>query len=80
MQMPRRIHLAGHRARVVETIDQWHGSDYRYVKVMGDDGSVYILRFDKIREEWELTMFESARARAIAARNPAPRRLSALLS
>jgi hypothetical protein len=25
-------------------IDQWHGADYRYVKVRSCDGDVYILR------------------------------------
>lgn len=45
-------------------IDQWYGRDYRYVKVKGDDGSMYILRFDEIRNEWELIMFASRRSQA----------------
>jgi hypothetical protein len=45
---------------VAENIDQWHGVNYRYVKVRGADGSVYILRHDEIRAEWELTMYQSS--------------------
>ena len=53
---------------VVEETDQWYGANYRYVKVRNRDGAVSILRYDKIRAEWELTMFRSARAHTIATR------------
>jgi hypothetical protein len=43
---------------VAENIDQWHGADYRYVKIKGRDGSVYILRHNEVRAEWELTMYQ----------------------
>ena len=39
---------------IVEVIDQWYGPGYRYVKVKGYDRNVYILRFDQIRDSWEL--------------------------
>ena len=42
--------------------DQWHGPDYRYIKIRGHDGGLYILRFDEPHAEWALTMFKSARA------------------
>ncbi len=67
MEMCQRIHLGRRQVKVVETIDQWHGSDYRYVKVSGDDGGLYILRLDESQAEWQLTMFESRRAQAISA-------------
>lgn len=44
---------------VADNIDQWHGAGYRYVKVRGHDGSVYILRHHEIRAEWELTMYQA---------------------
>jgi hypothetical protein len=53
------------RIAIAEMIDQWYGRDYRYVKVKGDDGSMYILRFDEIRNEWELIMFASRRSQAL---------------
>ena len=48
---------------VLEALDQWYGPDYRYIKVRGYDGGLYILRFDEPHAEWALTMFVSARAR-----------------
>lgn len=43
---------------VADNIDQWHGAGYRYVKVRGRDGGVYILRQNEIEAEWELTMYQ----------------------
>jgi hypothetical protein len=60
--MPRRLHFGWHQVDVLETLDQWYGPDYRYIKVRGTDGGLYILRFDEPPVEWELTMFKSARA------------------
>ena len=61
--MPPKLHLDGHQVDVLESLGQWYGPDYRYIKVRGYDGNLYILRFDEPRAEWELTMFVSARAR-----------------
>jgi hypothetical protein len=57
-----RMRPTGAKSRVIETLDQ-SGSDYRYVKVTCDDGCLYILRYDAAREDWGLTMFESACSR-----------------
>ena len=64
MPMPRRLHFGGHQIDVLETLDQWYGPDYRYIKARGTDGGLYILRFDEAQAEWELTMFKDARAQA----------------
>jgi hypothetical protein len=60
--MPRSLYRGKRRVDIIEIIDQWYGPGYRYVKVKGYDGSVYILGFDEIRDWWELIMFSSARA------------------
>ena len=60
--MPQRLHFDGHQVDVLETLDQWYGPDYRYVKARGTGGGLYILRLDERQAEWELTMFKSARA------------------
>ena len=62
VEMPRRFHLGRRKVEIVESDDQWHGADYRYFKVKGDDGNVYILRFDQPSSEWDLTMFQSLKA------------------
>jgi hypothetical protein len=65
--IPQSLYWDDRRIGVVDMVDQWYGPDYRYVKVKGDDGGVYILRFDEIRNEWALIMFVSARSQALAA-------------
>ena len=54
----RRFCLDSRVVEVADNIDQWHGADYRYVKVRGSDGNIYILRHNEIRAEWELTMHQ----------------------
>jgi hypothetical protein len=64
---PKRFRLNGRRVEIAENIDVWHGPSYRYYKVKGDDGNLYILRFDEERAAWELTMFQSPQAETFAA-------------
>lgn len=62
IEMPSRFFFDGRGVEVAENLDQWHGASYRYFKVKGDDGNLYILRLDETRAEWDLTLFQSARA------------------
>lgn len=55
-----RIRFDSREIEVAENIDQWHGADYRYFKVRGSDGDLYILRHNEIGNDWELTMYERA--------------------
>jgi hypothetical protein len=66
LSTPRRFRLDGREVEVVEVLDQWFGADYRYSKVKGDDGALYILRLDENRSEWTLTMYASPEAQALA--------------
>jgi hypothetical protein len=59
----RTIHFDSRRLDVAETLDQWYGPDYRYVKVRTNDGDTYILKFHETHAEWELTMFSRAYTR-----------------
>lgn len=56
----RRIQFDSRQIEIEENIDQWHGPDYRYFKVRGSDGNLYIVRHDEIRADWELTVYERA--------------------
>ena len=58
----RRFRLYSRVVEVADNIDQWHGADYRYVKVRGSDGNVYVLRHDEVRAEWELTMYQRSQS------------------
>jgi hypothetical protein len=62
VEVPRRFRLDGREIEAVETLDQWSGRNDRFFKVRGADGSLYILRFDELRTEWELIMFQSPEA------------------
>ena len=66
MAMPQRFRLGRARIGIIETVDQWFGPDYRYIKVKGDDGGLYILRVHDAHLTWQLTMFASVRAQAVA--------------
>jgi hypothetical protein len=57
----RRFYLAGREIEVAENIDQWHGVDYRYFKVKGKDGNIYILHLNEVRAEWSLTMYQRSK-------------------
>ena len=70
IEIPRTFRLNVDRIEVVEVLDQWYGRDYRYCKVKGGDGALYILRLDESRSEWHLTMFASARAQASQRNRP----------
>src|SRR5215468_9442022 len=49
LSMPRRFRMDGRVVEVVKVLDQWFGADYRYCKVKGADGALYILRLDENR-------------------------------
>jgi hypothetical protein len=59
VEIPMRFRFDGREIEIVEIVDQWYGPDYRYFKIKGNEGNLYILRFDEGRVEWELRMFQS---------------------
>ncbi len=54
-----RFRLGGRTHEVIESLDQWHGQGYRYFKVRTADNSLFILRLDESRGDWDLTMFKA---------------------
>jgi hypothetical protein len=56
-QTPRTLILGDRRIAVVEVVDAWLAPDYRYFKLRGDDGNMYLVRHDERSGTWELTMF-----------------------
>jgi hypothetical protein len=59
---PRHLYFGGRQIEIVETIDQWYGPDYRYLKVRSNDGSLYILHFNEPHDEWTLIMYRRVQA------------------
>ena len=58
-ETPRQLQLGPSRVVVVKVLDRWLAPDHRYFKIEGDDGGMYILRYEVVEQRWELTMFES---------------------
>ena len=62
-QEPRRFRFGERTTEVEEMLDRWHGPDYRYFKLRGDDGAIDILRHNEAVDFWEMTMFEAGAPR-----------------
>ncbi|HED01003.1 MAG TPA: hypothetical protein ENN18_11610 [Proteobacteria bacterium] len=46
--------LDSNRLIVEKIIDQWRGPEFKYFKVLADDGKAYLLRHDEENNEWVL--------------------------
>ena len=57
---PRYLTLGDKRVGVQQIVDRWHAPEYRYFKLLAEDGAVYIVRNDVAGEGWELVMYEVA--------------------
>ncbi|HMA85919.1 MAG TPA: hypothetical protein VKN73_09465 [Desulfosalsimonadaceae bacterium] len=51
-ETPRSLTIEDREIRVRSVKARWQSPDYRYFKVLGDDGNIYRLRFDG--SCWEL--------------------------
>lgn len=60
-QTPRTLILGERRIAVAEVLDAWLTPDYRYFKLRGADGDIYLVRHDERSDSWELTMFRAER-------------------
>ena len=67
---PRAFWLDDRRVEALELLDRWLGPDYRYFKVKADDGNIYILRHDQVRDEWSLGAFTSAQTTSPTTASP----------
>jgi len=58
-ETPRRFRLDDREVEIREVLDRWLDPDHRYFKVKGDDGAIYILRYDAESDLWNLTFFQN---------------------
>ena len=58
-QTPVRFYLGVRCIKVEEVLDRWLDPKFRYFKLRGDDGGVYILRHTTVDGYWEMTLFDS---------------------
>ena len=59
---PRRLHLGARTVELVRIQDVWPGADHTYVKAEDEAGTTWILRHDRSRDQWEVTMFQPGAA------------------
>ncbi len=58
-ESPRRFFIGRRAIAVTEILDRWLDPDHSYFKLRGDDSGVYILRYDRGRDSWEMVLFDS---------------------
>lgn len=59
-ETPRGFWLGTKRIAVRNVQDRWIAPDHRYFRLVGDDGSLYIIRHDMESLEWELIFYQKA--------------------
>ena len=67
-ETPRAFFLGERRLDVTGVLDRWRGEDHEYVKLAASDGNRYVLRYDRVADEWEIVLMEAP------GRPPAPRK------
>ena len=60
-ETPRAFTIGERRLEVTSVRDRWRGEDHEYVKLDASDGNRYILRYDSVRDEWEIYLMEAGR-------------------
>ena len=58
-ERPLRFHIGSKKREVVDLLDRWYGEDHDYFKVRADDGGVYVLRYGRGDDRWELTQYRA---------------------
>ena len=58
-EAPQRFFIGRREVRVLEVIDRWLDPGHSHFKVRGDDGGIYILRYDQGTDRWEMILFNS---------------------
>lgn len=58
-ESPCRFFIGQREIEVTEIIDRWLDPAHSYFKLRGDDGGIYILRYDQLSDSWEMILFDS---------------------
>ena len=57
--MLRRLWLGDRVVELSELLDRWPGADHTYVKMLAETGAIFILRHDRLRDVWELILYQA---------------------
>ena len=58
-ESPQHFSIGKRKIKVIEIIDRWLDPACSYFKVRGDDGGIYILRYDHDSDSWDIILFSS---------------------
>ncbi|NNF84877.1 MAG: hypothetical protein HKM29_06935 [Deltaproteobacteria bacterium] len=58
-ETPRSFTMGDRRLEVSSVLDRWRGQDHEYVKLTASDRNLYILRYDRNADEWEIILMET---------------------
>jgi len=58
-ETPRSFTMGDRSLEVTSVLDRWRGQDHEYVKLTASDGNLYILRYDRNADEWEIILMET---------------------
>lgn len=58
-QRPLRFTLRGRVYEVKQVEDQWYSPSAMYFRVLADDGNLYVLHYDEVRDDWSLDAFRA---------------------
>jgi hypothetical protein len=53
-ETPRRFSIGERPVQVARVVDRWTTPDYRYFRLEGDNGRVYVIRQSVASGKWEL--------------------------
>ena len=58
-EYPLRFYLGERLIEATEILDRWLDPEYRYFKLRGDDGGIYILCHSVANDTWNMTLYNS---------------------
>ena len=58
---PRSFRLSERTLLINQVLDQWHGIDHQYFKVLAEDYAIYILRHDTLENAWEVIFYDNTK-------------------
>ena len=58
-ETPRSFTMGDRRLEVTSVLDRWRGQDHEYVKLTASDMNLYILRYDRDADQWEIILMET---------------------
>jgi hypothetical protein len=58
-ESPRRFFIGRREIEVLEIIDRWLDPAHSHFKVRGNDGGIYILRYEQGTDSWEMILYDS---------------------